>query len=82
MFPTAAVNLFGIVNGGFVYSLMYIVIPISALLSFAIVQLGLDYPVVFYIGAALTLINFVLLYFLDETPMEEQFSEPKKLHQE
>ena len=37
MFPTAAVNIFGIVNGGFVYSMMYIVIPLSALVSFGIV---------------------------------------------
>ena len=37
MFPTACVNIFGIVNGGFVYSMMYCFIPLSALVSFGIV---------------------------------------------
>ena len=71
MFPTACVNIFGIVNGGFVYSMMYCFIPISALLSFGIVQLGVDYPIVFYIGAVMTALNLVLLYFVDETPMDK-----------
>jgi len=71
MFPTACVNIFGIVNGGFVYSMMYCFIPLTSLASFAIVQLGVDYPIVFYIGAALTAMNMVLLYFVDETPMEK-----------
>ena len=36
LFPTATVNTFGIKNGGFIYSIMYAVIPITSMMSFAI----------------------------------------------
>ena len=53
------------------YSMMYCFIPLTAMVSFALVQFGIDFPVVFYTGAALTALNLVLLYFVDETPMDK-----------
>jgi hypothetical protein len=43
VFPTATVNIFGIKNGGFIYSIMFGVIPLTSLVSFSIVQFDVDF---------------------------------------
>ena len=56
---------------------MFLAIAISSLSSFGIVQLNVEYEIVFYIGAALTFVNLILLYFFDDTEIKKQKSSHK-----
>lgn len=74
MFPTAAVNIFGIENGGQIFSIMFQANSCSAIASFVVVQLTKENKnnhAVFNIAGILTAINFVLLYFFDDQPMKK-----------
>ena len=69
MFPTAAVKVFGIQNGGYIFTIMLFFIPLSSISGFLIVQFGKGYiswHTVYWIAAALTAINLVLLYFFED----------------
>ena len=69
MFPTAAVKLFGIQNGGFLFTIMFFFIPLSSIIGFLIIQFGQDYisfEAVYQIAAGLSGLNLVLLYFFNE----------------
>jgi len=72
MFPTVAANIFGIQNGGQIFTWMFFCCPLSALSSMAISS---EYPTVtdvdyiFNVAASLTFFNLILLYFLDDTKL-------------
>jgi len=72
MFPTAAVKLFGIQNGGQIFTIMFFAVPASAIAGFLVIHFGKGYistSSVFIIGSVLTAINIVLLYFYKDTEM-------------
>jgi len=75
MFPTAAVKLFGIQNGGQIYTVMFFFIPASSILGFLIVHFGKNYisfESVFLISGFLTFINIVLLYYFEDGEMKSK----------
>ena len=71
MFPAAAVKIFGMVNGGQILSIMMFAQPMSSLASYGFVAANVDYPTVFYIGAALTVVNMITLYFFDDSELNK-----------
>lgn len=82
MFPTAAVKLFGIQNGGYIFTIMFFFIPASSVAGFLVVQFGKDYisfATVYWIAGALTAINIVLLYLFDDSEMISKAT--RELHQ-
>lgn len=70
-FPPAAARIFGIRNSAMITTLLMYGSPISSLLSFVFVHMGFDYKTVFTIAAIFTSINVILLYFFDDTEVEE-----------
>ena len=75
MFPTAAVKLFGIQNGGQIFTIMFFAIPLSAMIGFIIKHFGkeyISYETVFLIATALIAINIALLYFYEDAEMISQ----------
>jgi len=72
-FPAATVRIFGIINGGLIFTFMFFVIPLAALTSLVIVQLTDEgsYQMIFIIGAVMTGLNIILLYFLDDIEMKK-----------
>jgi len=70
-FPAAAVRIFGIENGGQIYTIITYAMPVAAMSSFAMVQSNVNYANVFHIAAVLTLLNIILLYFFDETEIRK-----------
>ena len=70
-FPAAAVRIFGLENGGQIYTVITYVLPLAAMSTFAVVKSGISFQNVFRIASVLTLINMILLYFFDETEMRK-----------
>ena len=66
IFPTAAAKIFGIVNGGQIFTIMFLIIPVSSMISFMLVELKVSSETIFYVAAAVTSINMVFLYFFDD----------------
>ena len=69
MFPVVTANVFGVQNGGQIMTYMFFACPVAALSSMAIstaypARADVDY--IFHVSAALTFLNLILLYFLDE----------------
>lgn len=79
MYPTVTAKIFGIQFGGQIFTIMFFAISVSSTVGF-IVAHNIDdsqLDVVFYISAGLTLINIVLLYFLDEHEMLSKSTKDK-----
>lgn len=76
MFPVVAAKVFGIKNGGTIFTIIYFAVPITATISLILSTYvnGIPKWAVYIVGAALTFINLILLYLFDETPMK---NEPK-----
>jgi hypothetical protein len=75
MFPTAAVKLFGIQNGGYIFTIMFFAVPTSAMVGFLIDYFGKSYisfEAVFLIGSFLTALNMILLYIYKDEEMISQ----------
>ena len=68
-FPAAAAKIFGIKNGGHIYTIMFFANCISSYISFLMVYFGMGYKAIFTIAACLTASNMVLLYFFDDGPL-------------
>ena len=69
MFPTLCVEIFGIQNGGQIYTFLFFFIPFSAITGFILNEFGKKFissQIVYFIAGGLTCLNFVLLYFFDE----------------
>jgi len=60
-FPAAAVKIFGIENGGQIYTMMTYFVPLAAMSSFAMVKSNLHYQTVFNIGAVFTFLNLIFV---------------------
>ena len=72
-FPAACVKIFGIQNGGQIFTIMFFAIPISSLTSFFIVEFGkdsIDPQTIFVCASVLTVINMIQLYFFDDREMK------------
>lgn len=65
MFPTATVNIFGISNGGQIFTYMFFVVPASAISS-ALMVSQLETSNIFRLGAFLSFINILILYNFDD----------------
>lgn len=82
MFPTAAVKLFGIQNGGYIFTIMFFFIPASSIAGFLVIQFGknhISFETVYWIAGVLTAINIVLLYLFDDSEMISRATQ--ELHQ-
>lgn len=68
MFPTAAVNIFGVQNGGQIFTYMFFCVPLSAIASSCVVNYDeiIGTENIFYLSGLLTLINLILLPQLSE----------------
>lgn len=76
MFPAAAAKIFGLTNGGQIYSIMFFANSLSSITSSLFVILGKDHidpQVLFLTGSAFTAINLFLM-----TKFSEEKLEPKK----
>ena len=69
MFPTLACKLFGIENGGQIFTFIFFAVPIASLLGFVLVQNEFDEEVILRVAAVLTFVNIILLKFFKETPI-------------
>ena len=72
MFPTAAVKLFGIQNGGQIFTIMFFAVPLSSMAGFVIEHFGKSFisiEAVFLIGSLFTFLNMILLYYFDDSEM-------------
>ena len=74
MFPTVAVNIFGVENGGQIFTYMFFCVPLSAISSGLVVTYLQSYIGtynIFNLSGALTLINLILLHFLSEEKIKK-----------
>lgn len=74
MFPTVTVKLFGIKSGGQIFTFIFFSVPIASTASFLLVNFGQDaFPqwLVFACSALFTIVNMILLYNFDETPIKK-----------
>ena len=71
MFPTVAVNIFGVENGGQIFTYMFFCVPLSAISSGVVVnfQDSIGTDTIFYLSGLLTMINIILLQNLKEQKM-------------
>ena len=73
LFPAVCAHIFGIQNGGQIYTIMMLFLPLSSLLGFFMVEFGnkekIPYSAIFYFSAAITFINLLILYKFDDSPM-------------
>lgn len=73
LFPAAAANIFGLENGGQIFTLMFFAVPSSSMLGFGLVyfyQDVLGVQNIFLISSLLTAANMAILFFFDEQPMK------------
>ena len=69
VFMATAVNIFGIENGGQLFAIMDWTIPLTGLASMSMALLDINSEMIIYIGGVLTVINFILMWFFDDTPI-------------
>ena len=68
-FPALSAKMFGAKNGATIFTICFIAVPLSSTLSLILVDLKSVIPevAIFYVGAALTGVNMILIYFFDES---------------
>ena len=75
-FPAVTSKIFGIEYGGQIYTIIFILNPISTLASYLLIHFGGEKlaksPVLFYISCVFVVINIGLLYLLDEQPIRKR----------
>ena len=86
MYPTACVKLFGIQQGGLIFTVMFLITPVSSLLGLLIVETGGPdvNQLVFFVAGALTFVNIILLYFYQDEEIKSKETkdwEQSDLHQ-
>lgn len=71
-FPACAVKIFGIAEGGKIFTISFFAVPLSSLVGFALAENTKYISVVsiFIVSAVLTFINIILLIFFDETEIK------------
>mmetsp|Transcript_7909 Transcript_7909/g.13268 ORF Transcript_7909/g.13268 Transcript_7909/m.13268 type:complete len:187 (-) Transcript_7909:178-738(-) len=74
VFPAGAVKIFGLKNGGLIFTFMFVAVPLSSLSGFFLVELGDSDPefetIILKVAVFLTALNIVLLFFFDDQPMK------------
>lgn len=73
-FPAVTAKIFGVQYGGQIFTIIFLIIPVSSLLSYLLVHFGANHisnQTIFLIAAVFSGINIVLIYFLDERPIRE-----------
>ena len=85
MFPRASVEVFGLQNGGQIFTAMFFAIPVSSnvgLLLARYAQPHVGAQSIFWFASLLTLLNIILLHWFDESPLRasapRSLSEKKK----
>lgn len=71
MFPTVTAKIFGIQFGGQIFTMMFFFISLSSTSGFLLANYvkQIDHQTMFYIAGGLTLLNIILLFFLEESEM-------------
>jgi hypothetical protein len=73
MFPATCAKIFGIQNGGLVFSVMFFALAISSLFGFLLVQLGAKDPafakIILYVATCFTVVNIIMMFFFDDSEM-------------
>jgi hypothetical protein len=71
-FPACAVKIFGIAEGGKIFTISFFAVPLSSLAGFVLAENKdhISEVSIFIVAAALTFINIVLLIFFDETEIK------------
>ena len=80
LFAATAIEIFGIKNGGQIFSLIGLACPLSSIAGTVLVKAGMSPFWICNIGGLLTLCNFCLLYYFDCTAMLPKGAKSKKLH--
>lgn len=70
MFATAGVQIFGIKNGGTIFSVIFLATPVTSTLSFILIKENLPTQTILWVGSAMTAFNLVLLYFFNDKPFK------------
>ena len=73
MFPTVAVKIFGVHNGGQIFTIMFFCVSLSSnfgLLMDTYVKPHVGVQNIFWLGSLLTLTNIILLFWLNEKPLK------------
>lgn len=73
MFPTVAVKVFGVQNGGQIFTAIFFAVPLSSnfgLLLVRYAQPHIGVSPIFWLASLLTLLNLMLLRCLDESPLK------------
>ena len=71
-YPLMIAKIFGLTNGGQITSIAFLMLPVSSLSSFALVFFESKPTMIYIVGAALTLLNLVILYNFDDSPMKRE----------
>ena len=71
-FSASAVNIFGLKNGGQIFSIIDSALPFASLASMFLVQQNVSSPYITYAGGTLSLINLILLYLFSDQPMQSK----------
>lgn len=76
-FPAAAVKLYGIQEGGKIFTISFFSVPISSMLGFVLAHYvkGANEQAIFYFGAFLTLTNIILLMTFDEDEIKIEYKD-------
>jgi MFS family permease len=77
LFPPSAVKLYGIEEGGKIFTISFFAVPLSSFLGFTLAHFipGIDAKIVFYIGALMTLFNIILLMVFDEDEIKIEYKD-------
>lgn len=71
MFPTVTVKIFGIINGGQIFTFIFFAIPLSTLTMLCITQVVSNVSSVFQISSLFTVVNIISLMIFNESPIED-----------
>ena len=67
-------NIFGITNGGIITSLTFMILPVSSISSFALVVFEVEPTIIYIVGAAVTFLNLVMLYYFNDSKMVRELN--------
>jgi len=71
-FPAMAVKIFGIAEGGKIFTIAFFAVPLSSLLGFGLAENRNIFSEIsiFILAAILTFVNIILLIFFDESEIK------------
>ena len=71
-FPACAMKIFGIAEGGKIFTIAFFAVPLSSLLGFVLAENHkyINEVFIFIVADVLTFINIILIAFFDETEIK------------